>query len=112
MPRAERDLAGLYRWIGARSSDAARKWYRGLREGIRSLRTSPQRCPATPENKDLRHLLYGRTPHAYRVIYRVAESRKEVEVLHIYSTPWLRSSSTPRGLPCSSALRACRHAAG
>lgn len=26
---------------GARSSGAARNWYRGLREAIRSLRTSP-----------------------------------------------------------------------
>jgi toxin ParE1/3/4 len=83
VPRAQLDLSGLFRWVGARSSDAARTWYRGLREAVRSLRTSPQRCPPTPENKDLRHLLYGRTPHIYRVIYRVVESRKEVDVLHI-----------------------------
>jgi plasmid stabilization system protein ParE len=27
--------------------------------------------------------IYGHTPHIYRVIYRVVESRKEVDVLHI-----------------------------
>lgn len=83
MPRAQRDLAELYRWIGAPSSDAARNWYYGLRKAIRSLRTNPQRCPPTQENAVLRHLLYGHSRHIYRVIYRVMESRKEVEVLHI-----------------------------
>jgi len=28
-------------------------------------------------------LLYGIKPHIYRVIYRVLENRKQVEVLHI-----------------------------
>jgi plasmid stabilization system protein ParE len=83
VPRAQRDLADLYRWTGARQSDAARNWYRGLRDAIRSLRTSPQRYPSTPENKSLRHLLYGHKPHVYRVIYRVVEGRKEVGALHI-----------------------------
>jgi toxin ParE1/3/4 len=31
----------------------------------------------------LRHLLYGRKPYVYRVIYRVVERQKQVEVLHI-----------------------------
>jgi mRNA-degrading endonuclease RelE of RelBE toxin-antitoxin system len=43
----------------------------------------PNRCPATPENPRLRHLLYGRKPHVYRVIYRVLENEKRVNVLHI-----------------------------
>jgi plasmid stabilization system protein ParE len=28
-------------------------------------------------------LLYGKKPHIYRVIYRIAERLKEVEILHI-----------------------------
>jgi mRNA-degrading endonuclease RelE of RelBE toxin-antitoxin system len=28
-------------------------------------------------------LLYGRKPHVYRVIYRVLEKQKRVDVLHI-----------------------------
>jgi toxin ParE1/3/4 len=83
MPRAQRDLLDLYQRIDARSSDAALIWYRGLKEAIRSLQDNPQRCPATPENKLLRHLLYGNRPYVYRVIYRVAEWRKEVDILHI-----------------------------
>jgi plasmid stabilization system protein ParE len=31
----------------------------------------------------VRHLLYGHRPHIYRVIYRVLEKQKEVDVLHV-----------------------------
>jgi toxin ParE1/3/4 len=82
-PRAERDLADLYDEINAGESDAALKWYRGLKKAILSLEESPSRCPATAENASLRHLPYGNKPHIYRVIYRVLEKEKRVEVLHI-----------------------------
>jgi toxin ParE1/3/4 len=78
--RAERDLARLYGEINAEHSDAALKWYRGLKEAILSLEEQPNRCPVTPESDKLRHLLYGNKPHIYRAIYRV---QKQVEVLHI-----------------------------
>ncbi|HXY47880.1 MAG TPA: type II toxin-antitoxin system RelE/ParE family toxin [Terriglobales bacterium] len=81
--RAERDLAFLFAEINAEHSDAALKWYRGLSEAILSLEEHPNRCPVTPENANLRHLFYGRKPHFYRVIYRVRERRKQVDVLHI-----------------------------
>jgi plasmid stabilization system protein ParE len=83
MPRAERDLSALYQQIDAEQSGAAVKWYRSLKGAILSLEESPNRCPVTPENSKLRHLLYGHKPHIYRVIYRVLEKRKEVIVLHI-----------------------------
>ena len=83
MPRAQRDLTDLYVRVGARSIDAVHIWYRGLRQVIRSLKDNPQRCPTTPESEDFRHLLYGNKPHIYRVIYRVLEKQKEVDVLHI-----------------------------
>jgi toxin ParE1/3/4 len=83
MPRAQRDLADIYRRIEAGTSDAALTWYCGLRDAIRALRNTPDRCPATPEARDLRHLLYGNKPHIYRVIYRVLEKQKQVHVLHI-----------------------------
>jgi plasmid stabilization system protein ParE len=83
MPRAQRDLVRLYGWIGADSSDAALAWYRGLKDAIRTLRTTPNRCPSTPEDSALRHLLYGTRPHVYRIIYRVLEKQKQVDVLHI-----------------------------
>ena len=37
----------------------------------------------SPENTKLRHLLYGRQPNICPLIYRVAESSKEVDILHI-----------------------------
>ena len=81
--RAARDLALLFHDINADDSDAAFKWYRGLRDAIISLEEQPNRCPATPEKAELRHLLYGHKPHIYRVIFRVLEKRKQVDVLHI-----------------------------
>ena len=83
MPRAQRDLSGIYDHIAARESDAARTWYFGLKDSIRSLYEIPSRCPQTPEDSSLRHLLYGHKPHIYRVIYRILEKQKIVEVLHI-----------------------------
>jgi plasmid stabilization system protein ParE len=81
--RAERDLEFLYDRIDAANSDAARKWYEGLRKQIVSLKEFPNRSPVTPEKKTVRHLLYGRGHGVYRVIYRVLERQKVVEVLHI-----------------------------
>jgi plasmid stabilization system protein ParE len=82
-PRAERDLALLFVEINAEHSGAALEWYRGLKEAILSLEDRPNRCPATRENRALRHLLYGNKPQVYRIIYRVLETQKHVQVLHI-----------------------------
>jgi toxin ParE1/3/4 len=81
--RAQRDLAHLYGQINAEHSDAALKWYRGLKETILSLEEQPKRCPVTPESDKFRHLLYGNKPLIYRAIFRVLEKQKQVEVLHI-----------------------------
>jgi len=81
--RAERDLHHLYNEINAAGSDAARKWYKGLKKQILSLEELPNRCPVTPEKKTVRYLLSGRKHGVYRVIYRVLERQKVVEVLHI-----------------------------
>jgi plasmid stabilization system protein ParE len=79
--RAERDLARLYCEIDAAHSERAREWYRGLKEQILSLGKLPFRWAVTPENKTLRHLLYGHRRNTYRVIYRVVGI--QVDVLHI-----------------------------
>jgi plasmid stabilization system protein ParE len=81
--RAERDLVHIFAEIDAANSDAAWKWYLGLKVAILSLDQHPDRCPVTPENERLRHLLYGNKPHIYRAIYRVLEKQQQVEVLHI-----------------------------
>jgi toxin ParE1/3/4 len=79
--RAERDLARLYDYIDAANSESAQDWYFGLKREILSLETLPFPCAMTPENKNLRHLLYRHGHNTYRVIYRVRGSK--VNVLHI-----------------------------
>jgi plasmid stabilization system protein ParE len=81
--RAQRDLAHIYQFINADDSEAARNWYRGLHRAILNLEELPNRWPATHENRGLRHILYGNKPHIYRVIYRILERQKRVEILHI-----------------------------
>ena len=83
MPLAESDLERIYAYIDAEHSAAAQKWYAGLKHALFTLDAHPNRCPKTPENKMLRHLLYGRKPHVYRIIFRVVEKKKRVEIVHI-----------------------------
>lgn len=104
--RAERDFTLLYAEINAEQSGAALKWYRGFKVAILSLEEMPNRCPVIREKGQLRHLLYGRKPHVYRVIYRICEEEQSVEVLHIrhgarrsFNPPDLKKEtrrSTPR----------------
>ncbi len=95
--RAERDLARLYEEINAEDSEAAWKWYQGLKEAILSLEAQPNRCPVTREKPEIRHLLYGHKPHVYRVLYRVLEKQRHVEVLHIRHGA--RRKFNPRSIP-------------
>jgi plasmid stabilization system protein ParE len=81
--RAMRDLDSVFEVIHAGDSEAALKWYRELYEAILTLEKLPRRCPSTRENLQLRNLLYGHKPHVYRVIYRILEKQKQVEVLHV-----------------------------
>jgi toxin ParE1/3/4 len=85
--RASRDLESLYEEKNAAESRAAARWFNGLEEAVGALASFPYRCPAAPEARKtirkLRHLLYGKKPHVYRVIYEVDERRQTVSVLHI-----------------------------
>jgi toxin ParE1/3/4 len=81
------DLEDLYAKKNAAESHAAALWYNGLERAVYALASSPKRCPAAPEarrvKRKLRHLLYGKKPHVYRVIYEVDEGRETVWVLTI-----------------------------
>lgn len=81
--RALRDLARIYRDIEADIAVQAARWFDGLEKAISSLEEFPDRAPTTPEDSTLRHLLYGRKPHVYRIIYEVEERTGTVNVLHI-----------------------------
>ena len=82
-PHAESDLARLYGHVNVEFSEAAMEWYRGLKEAILSLEKHPNRCPLIRKKDNLRQLFYGHKFRVYRVIYRVREKQKQVEVLHI-----------------------------
>jgi plasmid stabilization system protein ParE len=81
--RALRDLAMIYRRIEAGASAQAARWFNGLEDAIFSLEEHPTRAPFTPENSTLRHLLYGKKPSLYRIIYKVEQDSSTVRVVHI-----------------------------
>ena len=81
--RAMRDFAAIFDEIDAAHSQTAALWYLGMKAAILSLQKLPKRCPMTPEDQRLHHLLYGRKPNVYRIIYRIVESNRRVDVLHI-----------------------------
>jgi len=84
---AVRDLEILYLEKNAAESRAAARGYNGLEQAVFALALHPHRCPVAPEarrqKRKLRHLLYAKKPHVYRVLYEVDEERQAVWVLTI-----------------------------
>ncbi len=83
---AERDTHGILDWlISERAGLAGLRWFQGLEDAIGSLATFPERCRLAPENAEfpfeVRHLLYGRKPHVYRVLFTIEADA--VFVLHV-----------------------------
>ena len=68
-------------FIAQDSVDAALKWYDHMEAKIKTLETSPARCPVAEEsqyfNFEIRHLIIGN----YRVLFRIDGTT--VKVLHI-----------------------------
>ena len=85
--RAARDLELLYLEKRAVESQAAARWYNRLEEAMSALGRYPYRCPVAPESRKTKrklwHLLYGKKPHVYRVIYEINEQQQAVSVLTI-----------------------------
>jgi len=85
--RALLDLEVLYFEKNVAESKAAARWLNGLQEAILGLSAFPNRCPIAPESQgselQLRHLLYGKKPHIYRVVFELDEARSLVKVFHI-----------------------------
>ena len=81
--RAVRDLRRIFQRIQAEHSPQAATWFNELEATILSLDEHPERGPITPEKKTLRHLLFGRKPNVYRIIYAIDERPRVVRVLHI-----------------------------
>ena len=81
--RAQRDLMSIYQRIEAETSVQAARWFNGMAVALSSLEAYPRRNPVTPENKRWRHLLYGKKPYVYRIIYKIEEDTSTVFILHI-----------------------------
>ncbi len=85
--RAVRDLEILYLQKNAAESAAAANWFNGLENAVMSLADYPYRCPVAPESRKLkrklRHLLFGKKPHVYRVVFDVDDKQQRVWVLTI-----------------------------
>jgi len=85
--RAVRDLEILYVKKNAAESQAAARWYNDLEQAVYALALHPHRCPFAPQTRrakrKLRHLLYGKKPHVYRIVYEVDEKWRAVWVLAI-----------------------------
>src|SRR5271169_4285694 len=72
--KAKRNLDEiLERLLSQEAGETERRWFQGLHRAVATLADSPQRCALAPENAvfpfEVRHLLYGRKPHVYRIIF-------------------------------------------
>jgi plasmid stabilization system protein ParE len=60
--RALRDLEAIYDFIEADSCKTAFAWFNALTAAIYSLERFPERGAVIPEDKTVRHLLFGKKP--------------------------------------------------
>lgn len=81
--RAARDLERIYQAISAETSARAHTWFNRLERLILSLDEQAARGSTIPEDARFRHLLHGRKPNVYRVIYDIDERNEVVTVLHV-----------------------------
>lgn len=84
--RAKYDLDTLLgKLLDAGAGETGIQWLTELESAIDSLAEMPQRCALAPENDtfpfEVRHLLYGRHPNTYRVLFTI--SGDIVLILHI-----------------------------
>jgi plasmid stabilization system protein ParE len=83
---AELDTISILEWLLAQhAGDTGLCWFMALDEAIASLADFPERCTLAPETTrfpfEVRQLLYGKRPHAYRILFTVRGDT--VHVLHI-----------------------------
>ena len=76
-------MEALYGSIEAATSSQALGWFNGLARAIYSLEHFPDRGRVIHQNKKLRHLLFGRKPSVYKIIYGIDKLNLVVSVLHI-----------------------------
>lgn len=62
-------MEAIYEFIHAEASEKAFAWFNDLAREIYGLERFPERGAVIPESKKLRHLLFGKKPSTYRIIY-------------------------------------------
>lgn len=81
---AQSDADAAYQWLAERTAHAA-AWFNGLVDAVESLAEFPTRWPLARESGEfdepIRQMLYGKSPHLYRVLFVVRADR--VYVLHV-----------------------------
>jgi plasmid stabilization system protein ParE len=85
-PTAEQEADEILSWLlSQHAGETGLRWFAALQDAIASLAEFPRRCPLAPENVafpfEVRHLLYGRKPHIYRILFTIEQHT--VYVLHI-----------------------------
>jgi plasmid stabilization system protein ParE len=84
--QAETDANAILEWLlSEHAGETGIRWFLALDDAIASLATLPERCPLAPETErfpfEVRQLLYGRKPHAYRILFTIEGDT--VKILHI-----------------------------
>ena len=81
---AQQDVDAAYKWLAERTAHAA-DWLDGLLTAIEGLSELPTGRGLARESKEftepVRQLLYGKSPHVYRVLFIVRA--RVVYVLHV-----------------------------
>ena len=90
---AEKDADLILEWLlSQRAGETGLRWYEALREAIGSLAEFPERCSLAPESAsfpfEVRHLLYGRAPHVYRILFTIEDN-----TVHPPYPPWPATAS-------------------
>lgn len=83
---AEQDADAILDWLlSEHAGDTGIRWFLALQDAIASLAELPERCPVAAESAgfplEVRHLLYGKTPHVYRILLTI--QGQTVYILHI-----------------------------
>jgi len=84
--QAESDANSILEWLlSEHAGETGIRWFLALDDAIATLASFPERCPLAPETGrfpfEVRQLLYGRKPHAYRILFTI--EGEVVKILHI-----------------------------
>ena len=87
-PSAKADIFETNAWFLENHPDIAEKWLWETSQKIMSLSKFPERCPISPESEAfdvvVRHLIYGKKPHIYRILF--SNKEEKVYILRVRST--------------------------